>query len=85
MTNNELFQLYDNDLVLRLRNAKNLSDTRKILNGFKQYLDGFPPSPELFHRWEDHPKAVMAVKAAASKVAGLQPGEIQTAKSLTSS
>jgi len=42
-------------------------------------------TPELFHRWEDHPKTVMAVKAAASKLAGLQPGEIQTAKSLTSS
>jgi len=47
MTNNELFQLYDSDLVLRLRNAKNLSDTRKILTKFKQYLSGFPLSPEL--------------------------------------
>jgi len=47
MTNSELFQLYDSDLVLRLHNAKNLSDTRKILNKFKQYLNDFPPSPEL--------------------------------------
>ena len=47
MTNEELFALYDSDLVLRLRNAKNLSDTRKILAKFKDYLNGFPPSPEL--------------------------------------
>ncbi len=38
MTNGELFILYDNDLVLRLRNVKNLSDTRKILTRFKDYL-----------------------------------------------
>jgi len=47
MTNDELFQLYDSDLVLRLHNAKNLSDTKKILTKFKQFLSGFPPSPEL--------------------------------------
>ncbi|MFC2066816.1 tyrosine-type recombinase/integrase [Chloroflexota bacterium] len=47
MTNDELFQLYDSDLVLRLHNVKNLSDTRKILTKFKQHLNEFPPSPEL--------------------------------------
>ncbi|MFC2020023.1 tyrosine-type recombinase/integrase [Chloroflexota bacterium] len=47
MTNNDLFQLYDSDLVLRLRNVKNLSDTRKMLTRFKQYLNEFPPSPDL--------------------------------------
>ncbi|MFC2017193.1 tyrosine-type recombinase/integrase [Chloroflexota bacterium] len=47
MTNDELFQLYDSDLVLRLHNAKNLNDTRKILTKFKQHLSEFPPSPEL--------------------------------------
>ncbi len=47
MTNEELFKLYDNDLVLRLHNVKNLSDTRKILTRFNQYLNNFPPSPEL--------------------------------------
>jgi hypothetical protein len=31
MSNDELFQLYDKDLILRLRNAKNLNDNRKIL------------------------------------------------------
>ncbi|MFC2006351.1 hypothetical protein ACFLVG_05325 [Chloroflexota bacterium] len=47
MTNDELFQLYDSDLMLRLHNVKNLSDTRKILTKFKQTLNDFPPSPEL--------------------------------------
>ena len=35
MPNSELFDLYDSNLVLRLHNAKNLSDTRKILAKFK--------------------------------------------------
>ena len=43
MTNEELFTLYDNDLVLRLHNVKNLSDTRKMLTKFKEYLNEFPP------------------------------------------
>jgi len=47
MTNEELFQLYDSDLVLRLHSPKNLSDTRKFLNRFNQYLGNYPPSPEL--------------------------------------
>jgi integrase/recombinase XerD len=47
MTNEELFKLYDSDLVLRLHNPKNLSDTRKILAKFKDYLNSYPPSPEL--------------------------------------
>ncbi len=50
MTNEELFRLYDNDLVLRLHNVKNLSDTRKILDRFKEHLSGYPPSPELCQR-----------------------------------
>jgi hypothetical protein len=47
MTNDGVFQLYESDLVLRLHNAKNLSDTRKVLARFKAYLNGYPPSPEL--------------------------------------
>ena len=47
MTNDEVFQLYEGDLMLRLHNAKNLSDTRKVLARFKAYLNGYPPSPEL--------------------------------------
>ncbi len=47
MTNEELFKLYDSDLVLRLHSPKNLSDTRKFLNRFNQYLGSYPPSPEI--------------------------------------
>ena len=47
LTNEELFRLYDNEIVLRLRAPKNLSDTRIILGRFKEYLGGYPPSPEL--------------------------------------
>jgi len=47
LNKDNLFELYDSDLVLRLRNAKNLSDTRKMLTRFKGYLNGYPPSPEL--------------------------------------
>jgi site-specific recombinase XerD len=47
MSNDELFQLYDQDLILRLRNAKNLGDTRKIIAKFKDHLGDYPPSAEL--------------------------------------
>ncbi len=47
MNNEDLFQLYDSDLVLRLHNAKNLTDTRKMLTRFKECLGDYPPSPEL--------------------------------------
>jgi len=48
MQNEELFKLYDSELALRLHNAKNLSDTRKVLAHFLlEYLNGFPPNPEL--------------------------------------
>jgi site-specific recombinase XerD len=47
MTNEGLFQLYDSDLVLRLHSPKNLSDTRKFLARFNQYLGNYPPSPDL--------------------------------------
>ncbi|MFC1987937.1 tyrosine-type recombinase/integrase [Chloroflexota bacterium] len=47
MTNQELFELYDSDLVLRLHNAKNLSDTREKLARFREYLNSYPPSPEV--------------------------------------
>jgi hypothetical protein len=43
LTNEKLFQLYDSDLVLRLHNAKNLSDTRKMLARFREYLGAYPP------------------------------------------
>jgi hypothetical protein len=48
MQNEELFKIYDSEPALRLHNAKNLSDTRKILSRFLlEYLSGYPPTPEL--------------------------------------
>jgi integrase/recombinase XerD len=46
-TNEDLFKLYNDDLVLRLRNPKNLSDTVTMLRHFRGYLGEYPPSPEL--------------------------------------
>jgi len=48
MGNQELFQLYDKELILRLRNAKNLRDTRKILARFIEFLGSHTPSTECF-------------------------------------
>jgi len=47
MSNRELFKHYDNGLVLRLHNKKNLSDTRKILGKFETFLAGRYPSADL--------------------------------------
>ena len=47
LPNAELTRLYDSDLVLKLRNPKNLRDTRTILSHFMGYLGAYPPSPEL--------------------------------------
>ena len=45
--NEELFRLYDTELVLRLQNPKNRNDTKKTLVKFKAYLDERSPTPEL--------------------------------------
>lgn len=47
LSNDRLVKLYDSELVLRLHNAKNLTDTRKILAHFKEHLGNYPPSAEL--------------------------------------
>jgi len=47
LANEDLFAVYDSELVLRLHAPKNLSDTRKLLSRFKEYLGNYPPSPEL--------------------------------------
>jgi hypothetical protein len=47
LPNEELFRLYDSELVLRLHDAKNLSDTRKTLVRFKVHLGQYTPSVEL--------------------------------------
>ncbi|MFC2041127.1 tyrosine-type recombinase/integrase, partial [Chloroflexota bacterium] len=47
MSNRNLFKLYDTELLLRLHNKKNLSDTRKMLSNFETFLAGRSPSPDL--------------------------------------
>lgn len=44
--NSELFRLYDNELLLRLHNPKNLRDTRHILARFNAFIGEAQPSPE---------------------------------------
>ncbi len=46
LNNDEVFQLYDSELTLRIRNLRNLSQDRRLLDRFNQYLNGYPPSPE---------------------------------------
>jgi len=45
--NEELFQRYEDELILRLNNPKNLRDTRKRLDEFLGHLGGRQPSPEI--------------------------------------
>lgn len=46
-TNPKLFKLYESELVLKTRNARNLSNERQLLSRLQQYLGHFPPSIEL--------------------------------------
>jgi len=46
-TNEELFTLYDAELILKGRSAKNLEMERQILTKFHSYLNDSKPSPEL--------------------------------------
>jgi integrase/recombinase XerD len=47
MSNRDLFKRYDSELLLRLHNRKNLSDTRKILGKFEAFLGERSPSVDL--------------------------------------
>ncbi len=40
-TNQELFRLYDSELTLRVRNARNLDTERKLLAKFREYLNDY--------------------------------------------
>ncbi|NQT48506.1 MAG: hypothetical protein HQ578_05980 [Chloroflexi bacterium] len=44
--NDELFHLYETELVLRLRSQQNLDETKDFLRKFQDYLGEFPPSTE---------------------------------------
>ena len=46
-TNPELSILYDSELILRVHNSRTFDSDRRLLSRFHQYINGFPPSPEL--------------------------------------
>jgi hypothetical protein len=46
-TNDELFTLYDAELILKVHNTRNLEMERRLLAKFHSYLNSYPPSPEL--------------------------------------
>jgi len=47
MSNDELLRRYDTELVLKIRNKRNLRYDRKLLERFKDYIGNSPPSPSL--------------------------------------
>ena len=47
LSNDKLFAMYEADLVLRIRNEKNLNNILQLLNRFKDYLGEYPPSEQL--------------------------------------
>ncbi len=44
LSNDRLFALYQTDLILRIRNKKNLKNVVNLLGRFKYYLGQYPPS-----------------------------------------
>jgi integrase len=46
-TNDELFDLYGSQLVLRHRSKDALEEARRVLGHFRAFLGEYPPSPEL--------------------------------------
>jgi integrase/recombinase XerD len=47
LPNDKLFSEYDNDLVMRIHNEKNLKSDRWLLAQFQDYIGNYPPTPEL--------------------------------------
>jgi integrase/recombinase XerD len=47
LANDKLFAMYEADLILRIRNEKNLNNIRQLLTRFKDFLGYYPPSEEL--------------------------------------
>jgi integrase/recombinase XerD len=46
-TNQELFALYEDELVFHHRSARALHESKRILRHFHDYIGEYPPSPEL--------------------------------------
>jgi site-specific recombinase XerD len=51
MTNDELFESYDAELINRHQSAKALKEDRRVLNLFKESIGQWPPSPETANRY----------------------------------
>ena len=47
LSNDKLFAMYEVDLILRIRNEKNLKNILNLLTRFKDFLGSYPPSEEL--------------------------------------
>jgi hypothetical protein len=47
LSNDKLFPLYGADLIIRIRNEKNLNNILQLLTRFKNFLGEYPPSAEL--------------------------------------
>jgi integrase/recombinase XerD len=47
LPNDKLFAMYEADLILRIRNEKNLKNIFNLLTRFKNFLGSYPPSEEL--------------------------------------
>jgi len=77
--NNELFTLYDNELVLRVHNTRNLGNDRGLLARFKGYLNGYPPSPELAKAFHARQETIISlILVGAMKNFGLASGILLT-------
>ena len=44
MQNSKLFQIYDQELTLRIRNERNPKNERRVLTRFREHLGEHPPS-----------------------------------------
>ena len=47
LSNLELFQIYDNEILLRLHKPRNLQDTSRLLYRLQDYLGSYPQSASI--------------------------------------
>ena len=77
--NNELFTLYDSELVLRVHNTRNLRNDSGLLDKFKGYLNGYPPSPESAKAFRARQETIISlILVGAMKNFGLASGILLT-------
>jgi integrase len=72
-TNDELFRLYDAQLILRYQTKDTLEEARRLMRHFREFLGEFPPTPELAasflaksaQRSGSHPETMMQLKSTS--------------------